>query len=73
MIEWTKEPPTEPGNYWWRRNIKHLKLVPRILTHRKHPILGWAWHYGVPIHPTVDGEWWPERIEAPDHDEQDTA
>ena len=69
-MKWTKEPPTEPGYYWWRLTPEHMhqqvqvcgEVLYVVATIGDHPI-------ALPVS-FVPGEWWPERIPEPVEDRE---
>ena len=65
-MSWTKEAPTEPGYYWWRKGnaaeIKHLVEG----MHGRDDLGFWSLVGPRFISVTeVGGQWWPERIQEP--------
>jgi hypothetical protein len=61
--KWSKNPPTEPGHYWWRGSKKerpHPQWVAifdgDLIAFRNTNVLSFE---------RIGGEWWPERIEPP--------
>lgn len=72
MSEWTKQPPTEPGWYWWRDEIdippdnepRWVYLSPAGLMTENDDV-----DLNVSPPEELDGEWWPEQISEPPDDE----
>lgn len=62
MSEWSKNPPTEPGFYWWRRHSKK----PDVVELRKAKfVMKMIWRGDTWYADDMDGEWWPQRIPEP--------
>ena len=59
---WTKEPPTEPGWYWWRR---HSKTPDVVELKKSHLVMKMTWRGDVWYADDMQGEWWPDRIQEP--------
>lgn len=60
--DWTTEPPTERGWYWWRYEPSHDAIPLQITMQSGTPhVIG----IGVYEALTCHGEWWPERINEP--------
>jgi hypothetical protein len=61
-LQWSSEPPTTEGLYWWRRDGE-ARVVE--VSHPPHGLvaqfIGEAWEY---VH-NMDGEWWPEPLVPP--------
>jgi hypothetical protein len=51
-MNWTKEPPTEPGWYWWRKS--GAALIIRVGEMVGFPQMS---HVGFPVMPTAGEEW----------------
>lgn len=65
MSEWTKEPPTEPGWYWFRHmkgSMHEVVMVSQF--HSGLRVFGPA-HDWISID-MLHGEWWPVPIEPPE-------
>ena len=60
MTNWTKEPPTEPGFYWWR-DLEWQEDAKVIFVEQRGDQLK-TWGTTVQV---MGGEWWPERIQEP--------
>ncbi len=71
-MNWTSEPPTEPGRYWWRPNTKVGGNIVSVYEMKSVGIYvlatidGWTWALTVD---RLSGEW-TERIPEPDEDRQ---
>jgi len=68
MSEWTKQPPTEPGWYWWRvRGNASITLKVYfsggILRANTRP-------YPLPVIEINNGEWWAEQIPEPSNEQE---
>ena len=62
MSEWTKEPPTEAGWYWWRYRSSHDAIPIHIIIQSDKPyVVGIGVYEALSCH----GEWWSERIKEP--------
>ena len=73
MTEWTKEPPTEPGWYWWRDSI--AQEIIHLRWDSNSDDLGY-WEPGTMLFHPADrrgGKWWLEPIQPPMTDEKGEA
>ena len=59
MTDWTKEPPSEPGWYWWCYRI--CDPIPVCIDQGGIAIEG---DRAVPTK-ELGGKWWPEKIKEP--------
>ena len=65
-MNWTKEPPTEPGWYWWRAGDDLPKLRALEIQRRAADrVLIVRLCRSAPRADAIDGEWLPERIQEP--------
>ena len=69
MSKWTKEPPTEPGWYWWRSDTDKPKILEVLWLGEQGKSLGLYVRGGsrnlYSLGDWDGGEWWPERIKEP--------
>jgi len=66
--EWSTNPPTEPGRYWWRLFPNHFPSVVQLYEPTDNPKVAVTIDENVHVMfeaSSLPGEWWPERIEPP--------
>ena len=72
QAQWSSEPPTEPGWYWWRESEDHYSkpfklVIGNGISAQSHCILALnPADFGVDEYPMLNGEWWPIRIQEPE-------
>jgi len=65
MTEWQKEPPTEPGWYWWQKGDYPTRPMEVFRFGKDYRLLG-STHPMPTAVEDMGGEWWPERIKEPE-------
>ena len=60
---WSKEPPTEPGWYWWRPDMISESEIVKCAKREQFVDVcrGGMWSFSEALR----GDWWPERIQEP--------
>lgn len=71
MTHWTKEPPTEPGWYWWRPMPEMMPVTVQVYGEFLHVSASISEHPIMLQVQNVIGEWGSERIAEPDEKGQD--